>query len=88
MSKAILGSEKSEPGEPGFCFTRLTNDMKSPGIKWPYNQSECLDADWGQTWNKKTTGKEDDLPSPYLGKEFSKAKEMGIMPTKLSAGIR
>ena len=37
-------------------------------------------ADWGQTWNKETTGKEDDLPSPYLGNEFIKAKKMGIMP--------
>jgi len=37
-------------------------------------------ADWGQTWTQGTTGKEDALPSPYLGKEFSKAKEMGILP--------
>ena len=37
-------------------------------------------ADWGQTWDKETMGKEDYLPSPYLGKEFSKAKEMGIVP--------
>jgi len=27
-------------------------------------------ADWGQTWDQETTGKEDDLPSPYLEKEF------------------
>ena len=37
-------------------------------------------ADWGQTWEQESTGKEDDLPSPYLGKEFVKAKEMGIIP--------
>ncbi len=37
-------------------------------------------ADWGQTWEQETTGKEDNLPSPYLGKEFAKAKDMGIMP--------
>jgi len=36
-------------------------------------------ADWGKTWDQKTTGKEDDLPSPYLEKEFAKAKEMGLM---------
>ena len=40
-------------------------------------------ADWGQTWDQKTTGKEDDLLSPYLEKEFIKAKEMGIMPKTL-----
>ena len=40
-------------------------------------------ADWGQTWKQETTVKEDDLPSPYLGKEFSKAKEMGIMPKNI-----
>jgi len=40
-------------------------------------------ADWGRTWKKVTTGKEDQLPSPYLGKEFAKAKELGIMPKRL-----
>jgi len=40
-------------------------------------------ADWGQTWDQETTGKEDDLPSPYLEKEFIKAREMGIMPKNL-----
>lgn len=40
-------------------------------------------ADWGQTWTQETTGKEDALPSPYLGKEFIKAKEMGIMPKNI-----
>jgi hypothetical protein len=37
-------------------------------------------ADWGQTWDQETTGKEDHLPSPYLEKEFNKAKELGLMP--------
>jgi len=37
-------------------------------------------ADWGQTWTQETTGKEDALPSPYIQKEFVKAREMGIMP--------
>jgi len=40
-------------------------------------------ADWGQTWDQETTGKEDELPSPYLQKEFIKAREMGIMPKNL-----
>jgi hypothetical protein len=40
-------------------------------------------ADWGLTWKQETTGKEDGLPSPYLGSEFSRAKEMGIMPKNI-----
>ena len=40
-------------------------------------------ADWGLTWNQATTGKEDNLPSPYLEKEFVKAKEMGLMPKNI-----
>ena len=40
-------------------------------------------ADWGRTWDQKTTGKEDDLPSPYLEKEFIKASEMGILPKNI-----
>jgi hypothetical protein len=40
-------------------------------------------ADWGQTWDQATTGKEDKLPSPYFGKEFAKAKELGIMPKNI-----
>ena len=42
-------------------------------------------ADWGNTWNQETTGKEDSLPSPYLEKEFVKAREMGIMPKNMDA---
>lgn len=37
-------------------------------------------ADWGNTWDQETTGKEDILPSPYLEKEFAKARELGIVP--------
>jgi len=40
-------------------------------------------ADWGRTWKQETTGKEDSLPSPYLEKEFIKAREMGIMPKNI-----
>jgi len=36
-------------------------------------------ADWGKTWDQATTGKEDNLPSPYLEKEFAKARELGIV---------
>jgi len=40
-------------------------------------------SDWGQTWDQETSGKEDDLLSPYLEKEFVKASEMGILPKNI-----
>ena len=40
-------------------------------------------ADWGKTWDQETTGKEDNLPSPYLEKEFVKAREMGLIPKNI-----
>ena len=40
-------------------------------------------ADWGLTWDQETTGKEDNLPSPYLEAEFTRAREMGIIPKNI-----
>lgn len=37
-------------------------------------------ADWGKNWTIETTGKEDNLFSPYLEDVFSKAHEEGIIP--------
>ena len=37
-------------------------------------------ADWSRVWDQETTGKEDGLRSPYLDKEFEKAREMGVIP--------
>jgi ribulose 1,5-bisphosphate synthetase/thiazole synthase len=37
-------------------------------------------ADWSRVWDQETTGKEDFLPSPYLDKEFEKARELGVIP--------
>ncbi len=37
-------------------------------------------ADWSRTWEQETTGKEDVLRSPYLDKEFDKARELGVIP--------
>lgn len=37
-------------------------------------------ADWSRTWTQETTGKEDSLRSPYLDKEFDKARELGVIP--------
>ena len=46
-------------------------------------QNPATYADWGQTWDQQTTGKEDDLPSPYLEKEFARARELGVIPSDL-----
>ncbi|MCG8571687.1 MAG: FAD-dependent oxidoreductase [Spirochaetes bacterium] len=37
-------------------------------------------ADWGKNWTIETTGKEDNLFSPYLEEVFSKAHEEGVIP--------
>ncbi len=36
--------------------------------------------DWGKEWDIETTGKEDDLFSPYLDKPFDQAREAGLIP--------
>lgn len=41
-------------------------------------------ADWGKTWDQQTSGKEDQLRSPYLEKEFIEAKNRGIIPAELN----
>ncbi len=43
-------------------------------------------ADWSRVWDQETTGKEDALRSPYLDKEFVKARELGVIPED-SGGI-
>lgn len=39
--------------------------------------------DWSRTWEQTTTGKEDQLRSPYLDVEFAKAAAMGAIPKTL-----
>lgn len=42
-------------------------------------------ADWsGGEWSIETTGKEDDMFSPFLKKPFDKARDAGLIPTNLS----
>ncbi|CAF2527599.1 unnamed protein product [Rotaria sp. Silwood2] len=43
-------------------------------------------ADWGGFWTQETSGKEDQLRTPYLDKEFRKAKELGIIPKTSNIG--
>jgi hypothetical protein len=42
-------------------------------------------ADWGDNWDIKTTGKEDDLFSPYLEEPFNQAREDGLIPAELTS---
>lgn len=41
--------------------------------------------DWGKNWVMKTSGKEDDLFSPYLEQPFDKAREKGVIPPGLKS---
>lgn len=43
-------------------------------------------ADWAGFWTQETSGKENQLRTPYLDKEFQKAKELGIIPKTSSIG--
>jgi len=42
--------------------------------------------DWSQSWDQKTTGKEDHLRTPYLGDEFDEAEKEGVIPPRLFLG--
>ena len=42
-------------------------------------------GDWGENWDIKTTGKEDDLFSPYLEEPFRQAREDGLIPPELTS---
>jgi hypothetical protein len=42
-------------------------------------------ADWGTGWRIKTSGKEDDLFSPYLQEPFDRAREAGLIPADVTS---
>lgn len=42
-------------------------------------------GDWIKNWKMKTTGKEDDLFSPYLIEPFNQAREDGMIPRDLTS---
>ncbi|MDG1957258.1 MAG: FAD-dependent oxidoreductase [Candidatus Binatia bacterium] len=48
-------------------------------LEWA-DQNQATFADWGRTWDQETTGKEDDLPTPYLEDSFAQARQMGVIP--------
>jgi len=41
--------------------------------------------DWGKNWEIRTTGKEDDLLSPYLEEPFRRAREEGLIAGSLAS---
>jgi len=41
--------------------------------------------DWGRNWAAETTGKEDDLFSPYLQEPFELARQAGIIPESITS---
>jgi ribulose 1,5-bisphosphate synthetase/thiazole synthase len=41
--------------------------------------------DWGQTWAIETSGKEDDLLTPYLEEPFARARKEGLIPEGLNS---
>lgn len=43
-------------------------------------------ADWSSDWDPTTSGNEDILNTPYLGKVFDTAKDRGIIPENVSIG--
>lgn len=42
-------------------------------------------GDWGKNWEVETTGKEDDLFSPYLEEPFTRAREDGVIPENVTS---
>jgi hypothetical protein len=42
-------------------------------------------GDWGRSWHIESTGKEDDLFSPYLQEPFDLAREAGIIPESVKS---
>ncbi|MCB9419255.1 MAG: FAD-dependent oxidoreductase [Ardenticatenaceae bacterium] len=42
-------------------------------------------GDWNELWGAQTTGKEDDLFSPYLEKPFKLARDAGIIPENIKS---
>lgn len=42
-------------------------------------------GDWGRLWAMKTSGKEDDVPSPYLQEPFDRARAEGVIPPEMTS---
>jgi len=49
-----------------------------------YDHPACY-RDWGKNWQVQTTGKEDDLLSPYLQEPFNRAREEGLVAGSMAS---
>ena len=69
-----------------FCFyyTQNASGVDSITFRQHIEQHPATYADWSTgEWQQQTTGKEENLKSPYLSKEFQQAKEDGLVPANL-----
>jgi hypothetical protein len=48
-------------------------------------QQPATFRDWRENWDVQTSGDEEGLFSPYLGKPFQQAREDGLIPANLTS---
>ena len=77
-----------------FFIYRMTTKAESMGMTQVFNcsgvnKAEFLEyteanpatyKDWSRVWNQETSGKENELRSPYLDLEFEKARQTEVIP--------
>ena len=61
---------------------------KAKFLNYANNEGAKTYADWskGTEWKQETTGKEEELSSPFLEEEFQRAQTMGVIPTGAAQG--
>ena len=82
LKALLLWMYRTTPKGESLGMTTVFNCSgvdKKEFIKYTENQPATYN-DWSRTWQQETTGKEDNLRSPYLDEEFVKAREQGIIP--------
>jgi len=80
----LAGAEyRTTPANENLGMTTVFNasGINKTDFEAYTNNNPATYRDWSRTWDQETTGKEDDLRSPYLDMEFVKAKEQGIIPS-------
>ena len=61
---------------------------KAKFLNYANNEGAKTYADWskGTEWKQETTGKEEELSSPFLEEEFQRAQTMGVIPAGAAQG--
>lgn len=83
------GSYTTEPVKERMSVTQVFNCAgveKEKFLEYISSNTSTF-KDWGNTWDQKTSGKEDNLPTPYLGKEFEIARNKNIIPKDKTQNI-